>query len=253
MNDPNRNTRRPTVAEWVAAVPELKRVGGQYQGPCPGCGGDDRFHVKEKGDGSALVGCRGCLDSNVPEDERRRNYGNIMADVFPDLTSPRRVNGSGAARSTNEDQPKTREGLRVVLESFGYGWRYNTRAMRDELRHNGSEWREANDRFIRDVRSQIPERFTEAGKEKALFFGRNAFEDSFGALLNRAEVDPFKEWLDALPKWKGESRGLTDGSGTTSAWRTNTRRSRSGRRGSCFSEPCGAPTRPGRSSTKCRF
>ena len=202
------NTQRPTVAEWAAAMPELKRRGSQYEGPCPGCGGDDRFHVKEREDGTALVGCRGCLDGNVPEDERRRNFGAIMADVFPDRGAPRRrrLNGSGTAPAADTDQPKSREGLKVVLESFGYGWRYNTRAMRDELRHNGGEWREANDRLIRDIRSQIPEKFAERGKDRRLFFGRTAFEDCFGALLNRAEVDPFKQWLDALPKWKGETR-----------------------------------------------
>lgn len=44
---------------------ELKRVastlGGEYQGPCPGCGGDDRFHVwPEENSGEGSYWCRQC-------------------------------------------------------------------------------------------------------------------------------------------------------------------------------------------------
>ena len=64
--------------------------------------------------------------------------------------------------------------------------------------------------LICDIRSQIPERFTDAGgdgdKPKPLAFGRTAWEDCFGALLHRAEVDPFREWLEALPAWDGTGR-----------------------------------------------
>ena len=112
-------------------------------------------------------------------------------------------------RPSNE-QPKSRDGLRAVLTALGYAWRYNLRAHRAELREHGGEWRQANDRLICDIRSQIPERFTDAGgdgdKPKPLAFGRTAWEDCFGALLHRAEVDPFREWLEALPAWDGTGR-----------------------------------------------
>ena len=107
-------------------------------------------------------------------------------------------------------QPKTREGLRAVLAELRFELRYNTRAHRAELREHGGEWRQATDRLICDIRSQIPERFTDAGgdgdKPKPLAFGRTAWEDCFGALLHRAEVDPFREWLESLPKWDGTKR-----------------------------------------------
>lgn len=43
----------------------LKKVsgtnGGEWQGPCPACGGDDRFHVwPEQNEGSGAYWCRGC-------------------------------------------------------------------------------------------------------------------------------------------------------------------------------------------------
>ncbi len=35
--------------------------GGEYQGPCPGCGGDDRFHVwPVQNEGQGAYWCRGC-------------------------------------------------------------------------------------------------------------------------------------------------------------------------------------------------
>lgn len=50
-------------AEWVAALQSRgwkgRKVGSEWKGPCPVCGGDDRFHVKE-GRKKVLVGCRVC-------------------------------------------------------------------------------------------------------------------------------------------------------------------------------------------------
>ena len=114
-------------------------------------------------------------------------------------------------RRPANSQPKTREGLRAVLTELGFAWRYNVRAHRAELREDGGEWCQANDRLICDIRSQIPERFTDAGsdgdKPKPLAFGRTAWEDCFGALLHRAEVDPFREWLEShCRQWDGTKR-----------------------------------------------
>ena len=46
----------PTADEWTGALPNLKKVGSQWQGPCPVCGGRDRFRVLT--DGKAF--CRMC-------------------------------------------------------------------------------------------------------------------------------------------------------------------------------------------------
>ena len=105
----------------------------------------------------------------------------------------------------NTTLPKSRDGLATALRALGFEWRYNLRAMRAELREQGGTWSPATDRLICDIRSQIPERFSDAGgdgdKPKPLAFGRTAWEDCFGALLHRAEVDPFREWLESLPAW----------------------------------------------------
>jgi len=58
------NNRHPEPEDWARACGNLKRVGGEYNGPCPVCGGTDRFHVKRanKRQG-AVVDCRQCKSS----------------------------------------------------------------------------------------------------------------------------------------------------------------------------------------------
>ena len=54
-------------ADWLAALPDLKKAGGEHHGPCPACGGTDRFRVNDKG-----AFCRkGCSF----EDLRRAVFG----------------------------------------------------------------------------------------------------------------------------------------------------------------------------------
>ena len=67
-----RPTDRPraTVQDIVNAAGNLKRVGSQWSGPCPICGGKDRFHVNaEPGNSDQVVlGCRqGCTFVDILE------------------------------------------------------------------------------------------------------------------------------------------------------------------------------------------
>ena len=75
----------PTVGQWRGKV-QLKKSGSEWSGPCPLCGGDDRFHVREV-DGRALVGCRGCIDG-LPAAARSRRYVEIVKSVFEDEPIP---------------------------------------------------------------------------------------------------------------------------------------------------------------------
>ena len=53
----------------------MKKTGaGNYNGPCPLCGGTDRFHLSDKG-GKVLFGCRGCLDGKPNSNTR---FGELM-------------------------------------------------------------------------------------------------------------------------------------------------------------------------------
>ena len=87
----------PTAQQWADRLGNLKRTGsGSWNGPCPLCGGRDRFHVKE-GQGRALVGCRGCLDGQ--HDPAR--FGELMRAVWgDDPRPPRPGNPAPPRRST---------------------------------------------------------------------------------------------------------------------------------------------------------
>ncbi len=86
---------RHTAEEWVTRVGGLKRVGQQWQGPCPLCReGKDRFWIKD-GDGKVLVGCRRC--GSGPEWFRK-----LRSQVFE--TNGHKVN-NGAIRYA---EPKPR-------------------------------------------------------------------------------------------------------------------------------------------------
>ena len=53
-------------AEALAAVFGLRKSGRHnWNGPCPLCGGRDRFHVSER-NGRVLLGCRGCVSKDAP-------------------------------------------------------------------------------------------------------------------------------------------------------------------------------------------
>ena len=57
--------RKPSysIDDFRARFPGLQRRGKELAGPCPLCGGDDRFHVNQDG----IFGCRGCIDDDAPQ------------------------------------------------------------------------------------------------------------------------------------------------------------------------------------------
>ena len=77
---------RRTAAEWAQRCPDLRHAGrGRWAGPCPLCGGVDRFHVETCADGRAIVGCRGCIDG-LPQASRRKRFGELVRAVWPSAT-----------------------------------------------------------------------------------------------------------------------------------------------------------------------
>ena len=72
----------PDVEDWAARL-GLRNRSGEYVGPCPVCGGEDRFHVRRGRDGGAAVGCRGCIDGQPPK-EKREAFGRVLREAFPE-------------------------------------------------------------------------------------------------------------------------------------------------------------------------
>ena len=119
---------------------------------------------------------------------------------------------------------KDADALEGSLEALGITVRYNLRAMSDEVSTGGATWAKTTDRSRADLRRVIAGKFSyhlAGGKGIApLRFGVESFTEHLNALLHHREVDPFKSWLESLPKWDGTGRlvkllpdclGATDG------------------------------------------
>ena len=212
----------PSALEWQRAL-DLRKAGREWCGPCPACGGHDRFHVAEK-DGRALVGCRGCIDG-LAEDHRRKRFGEIVQIVFPD--------DSRETRTTRSTQPKTNESpgppdgsrenpygrrdseaLSMVLDQLYMDVRFNLRSRRIEWRGYSAHgfddglWHAVTRRSLSGLRERIARQFFVHTREgpKPLAWGRDAFTDTLDALVLHREIDPLVDWLDNLPAWDGTER-----------------------------------------------
>ena len=123
---------------------------------------------------------------------------------------------------------KTAAGLREGLKCLSVELRYNTRANRAELNQFTRGWLPMNDRIAASLRDILATRVfsvvksdvvtTEnqthfvdweirapqdvaSGKVKPLKFSMVAWGDAVNVLLAKNEIDPFVEWLEALPEW----------------------------------------------------
>ena len=214
----------PSIQDWHARadVLKLKRSGKSLVGPCPVCGGKDRFSVEDR-DGRALLQCRGC-DPNGRNKGGRDAYKAIMdaAGLSGQCTSPtprkrRRASKASplepAAPSGSSNDPFARKDavtLSTILAEEKIDFRWNLRAQIIECRKPGitaekGAWSAVDDRFIARVRDDISRSYyvmTERGA-RSLHYGRERWDDSLGALLYWNQVDPFTGYLESLPPWNG--------------------------------------------------
>ena len=103
---------------------------------------------------------------------------------------------------------KTQAGLAAALAHIGIECRYDLRAARAEVR--GTEdadaaWTRTNDRSISALQEEIAAYCTGKANDP-LKFGDTTWRRCFNAILFNSEVDPFHEWLLALPAWDGTPR-----------------------------------------------
>ena len=90
----------PGVDEWAARL-DLRNRSGEHVGPCPVCGGTDRFHVGRGRGGAAMVGCRGCIDGQ-PADVRHKAFGRVLREAFPE----RFQSGAGERTARTPNPPR---------------------------------------------------------------------------------------------------------------------------------------------------
>ena len=114
------------------------------------------------------------------------------------------------------DKPKharSAEGLAGALSDMGVEVRLNVRAKTEEWRRLDGGWAEApeawetlDDYQRADFIEEIAKRFITGKKDTPLRFATATFRHTLQANLNRLRVDPFKEYIESLPKWDGENR-----------------------------------------------
>ena len=109
---------RPCAADWAGRL-DLKRVGDEFKGPCPLCGGDDRFHAKDDDGQPGLIHCRGCGDApNFYPAALKAAFGDTAVQapktwLKPARTPLRAMQVESPARCTKP----TKETARTVLKA----------------------------------------------------------------------------------------------------------------------------------------
>ena len=103
---------------------------------------------------------------------------------------------------------KDADALEGALAALGIEVRYNLRSMAAEFRRGGKKWEKSKDRLSAAMRREIAEKFLYSGHKgpAALRFTAEGWTEHLNALLNEREVDPFKAWLEGLPKWDEKKR-----------------------------------------------
>ena len=98
-----------TQDDWRRALPKLRRVGGQLVGPCPVCGGDDRFYVTAQG----AAFCRHCC----PDGGNAEAVKALFAAAFGD--GGRHNGGPPPERKPTPPTPSRTQpkALRIIRES----------------------------------------------------------------------------------------------------------------------------------------
>ena len=148
--------------------------------------------------------------------------------------------------------PRNRAGFAVALHLLDIELRYNERAGKPEFRHGDEEWSEFTERKESVLFEEIAARFnatTSRGDAPLRFKGQDR-TDAVNSLLDDECIDPFEEWIQALPKV-----GRRESSFLFAQRPIRSRQKSTGRNGPAatpFSEPSGARFDQGRNSTKCR-
>ena len=96
------------------------------------------------------------------------------------------------------------------MEILGVDWRYNVRSVSAEINHQSlGGWRGLDERLNAELREKVAERFEYEKRPDTyapLRFGRDSWNDTINAYLYHREVDPFKEYLEALPRHDRKER-----------------------------------------------
>ena len=129
----------------VAEALGLKRSGSEYKGPCPICGGTDRFHVKTGRSADVLVHCRhGCKYSDLARELERRGIVDRDDYTAPthrrddlELADHMALVLEGAIRRGEEISPSDRHAVTRLIMKVDDKRGARLRELRKQLRTDG--------------------------------------------------------------------------------------------------------------------
>lgn len=102
------------------------------------------------------------------------------------------------------------QALKMAFRALDVEVRYNERAVGLEHRRNGGAWSRWDELATQHLRAEIADKFSYQSKHRhtaePLDYGRDRWRECRGAIAHEHRVDPFKEWLEGLPKWDGKKR-----------------------------------------------
>ena len=90
--------------------------------------------------------------------------------------------------------------LTVAFNALGIQVRFNLRTNAHEW-NEGDGWMPGNDRLDDEIRERIAAGFTVGETRDQARYARERWTTCLNAILYGHEVDPFREWLESLPKW----------------------------------------------------
>ena len=122
-----------------------------------------------------------------------------------------------------EDRPsigKDHDGLKAALDGLSIGVRLNTRNQRIEYNREGlsenekvsylpiGQWQAQTKHIDAAIRAAILDnfKFHNSKDDSHVKWGRESYEENINSVVFGLQVDPFKEWLEALPPWDNENR-----------------------------------------------
>lgn len=96
-----------STTDLVSLVPGLERRGRYFIGPCPFCGGEDRFNIKRTDDGDLWI-CRGCGDGRYHDAVAFRMLaeGRTFREVIGAGDAATGAGGDHARRATPQPTPR---------------------------------------------------------------------------------------------------------------------------------------------------
>ena len=183
-----------------------RRTAETLTGPCPNCGGKNRFECGTK-DGRRLIVCRQCKPGRRNPDAFKRIMEVLGFGARAAQAVPVPVQAQEGRFPLEGIRGPDMEGLRHICKNWTIGLRWNKRTRQIEIsRWKGDRYRQITP-LIRDTLIEhIRTRCTNAKGKDVRFNSRTDFVRAARALAGEKQIDPILARIESLPEWDKKPR-----------------------------------------------